>query len=744
MRMLGLLVLLALNACTPTAAPEIRSLADVAHARIGVMTGSTGEGIAAARFPEGDIKSFDDIMDAVAALKSGQLDCVITGYPSALQVTKKNAELGLLPDALADEDTAIAVRKDSPELLAQLDAIIREFQTDGTLAAIDRRWFKPDLSPYEEPVIDVPTAGEPLRVGVSATREPFSFVDKTGRVTGHDGELARRIAVKLGRPLEFSNMKFMALIPALQSGRVDLIVTGMTASEERRKSVSFSIPYYANHQVLVTRKLAGRAAAKGPVLSSPADLADKRIGVLLGSAHEVWARKNLPKATILNFQAASDVILAVKTDKVDAALFDADPLKLVLQDNPDLGAMPGALFSFPVAPGFSKDRPELTAAWDALIAKLQQSGELAEIRRRWIDDAGTAMPALPSSLEGAPPLVLGTTDVGLPFAAVREGEMVGLDIELAQRFAASLGRPLEIRNLEFSALIAAVAAGKVDVISSSIFVTEERKQRIDFGAPYHEMGTQAFARRELLEAGAVESGPAEKPFFTRVADSFRANILHEDRYLLLWEGLKTTVLISVLATLAGTLIGALVCFLRMSPRPLLNLLARTYINLIRGMPVLVLLMLIFYVVFASVNINPVLVAVIAFGMNFGAYVAEIFRSGIESIDRGQHEAGIAMGFSPIQTFRYIILPQTVRRILPVYRGEFISLVKMTSIVGYIAVQDLTKASDIIRSRTFDAFFPLVMVAVLYFVISWVLMLALEYLERATDPRRRREARGGRA
>ena len=744
MWVLGLLLLLALNACTPTAAPEIRSLADVEHARIGVMTGSTGEGIAAARFPEGDIKSFDDIMDAVAALKSGQLDCVITGYPSALQVTKKNTELGLLSETLADEDTAIAVRKDSPELLAQLDEIITGFKADGTISAIDRRWFKPDLSPYEEPTIDVPITGEPLRVGVSATREPFSFVDKTGRVTGHDGELARRIAVKLGRPIEFSNMKFMALIPALQSGRVDLIVTGMTASEERRKSVSFSIPYYANHQVLVVGKVAEKRPAAGPVLASPADLADKRIGVLLGSAHDVWARKNLPKATILNLQATSDIILAVKTDKVDAALMDSDPLKLVLQDNPDLGAMPGALFAFPVAPGFSKARPELTAAWDALIGNLEKTGELAAIRRRWIDDAGTAMPVLPPPPADAAPLVLGTTDAGLPFAAVREGKMVGLDIELVQRFAASLGRPLEIRNLEFSALIAAVAAGKVDIISSSIFVTDERKQRIDFGAPYHEMGTQAFARRELLEVGAAHSAPAEKAFMARVADSFRANILHEDRYLLLWDGLKTTVLISVLATLAGTLVGALVCFLRMSPRPWLNLIARTYINLIRGMPVLVLLMLIFYVVFASVNINPVLVAVIAFGMNFGAYVAEIFRTGIESIDRGQREAGIAMGFSPVQTFRYIILPQTIRRILPIYRGEFISLVKMTSIVGYIAVQDLTKASDIIRSRTFDAFFPLVMVAVLYFVISWVLMLALEYLERATDPRRRREARGDRA
>jgi polar amino acid transport system substrate-binding protein len=124
-------------------------------------------------------------------------------------------------------------------------------------------------------------------------------------------------------------------------------------------------------------------------------------------------------------------------------------------------------------------------------------------------------------------------------------------------------------------------------------------------------------------------------------------------------------------------------------------------------------------------------------MNFGAYVAEIFRTGIEGVDKGQTEAGLAMGLSRVQTFRLIVLPQTIHRILPVYKGEFISLVKMTSIVGYIAVQDLTKASDIIRSRTFDAFFPLVMVAILYFLIAWILMQSLEYLEQATDPKRRR-------
>jgi polar amino acid transport system substrate-binding protein len=222
-------------------------------------------------------------------------------------------------------------------------------------------------------------------------------------------------------------------------------------------------------------------------------------------------------------------------------------------------------------------------------------------------------------------------------------------------------------------------------------------------------------------------------------DSFHSTFFKEQRWRLIVEGLWTTVVVSVLSTLLGTVLGALICYLRMSSHWLLSAIGRGYIGLVRGLPVLLLLMLIFYVVFARLDINPILVAIIAFGMNFAAYVAEMFRSGVEGVDRGQFEAGIAMGFTRVQTFFHIILPQAVRRILPVFRGEFISLVKMTSIVGYIGVQDLTKASDIIRSRTFEAFFPLVMVALIYFVVIWVLGLALDAIDRRTDPERRRRA-----
>jgi polar amino acid transport system substrate-binding protein len=268
------------------------------------------------------------------------------------------------------------------------------------------------------------------------------------------------------------------------------------------------------------------------------------------------------------------------------------------------------------------------------------------------------------------------------------------------------------------------------MIVSTIMITAERKKQIDFSDPYFELSAC------VMGLGKETAGAQKAPsFFQGISDGFYNNIIVENRYLLIVDGMKMTGVISVFSILLGTLLGALICFMRMSRQKLAQGFAKIYISIVRGIPVLVLLMLIFYVVFAKINVNPVIAAVLAFGINFAAYVSEMFRASIESIDKGQTEAGIAGGFTKAQTFVYIIMPQAVRRVLPVYKGELISLVKMTSIVGYIAVQDLTKASDIIRSRTFDAFFPLIMTAVLYFCISWLLLLALGAIEQKTELKR---------
>jgi len=717
----------------------IRTLDDAKHAKIAVMTGTTGEQIARARYTQAEIKSFDDVMDGVGALKAGQIEALITSFPTCFHVAKKNPDLMLLDEPLDREPTSVALRKGDDENLAAVNRIITELRNDGTLDALKKRWFKQDLSPYNEPTHNVPTEGVPLRIGMSATREPMNFVDKDGRITGHDGELSRIIAEKLHRPIVFSNMKFMALIPALQSGKVDMIISGLTQTAERAKVIAFSQSYFDNAQYMLVRKGGQEAAAPtGLKLASTGEIADKRIGVLLGSAHDVYANKNYPQAKISQFHTAADIALAVKTGKIDAALYDQEELQDILRDDPSLGMLGGSLFNSPVGVGFSKKSAQLTADFNRFLAEIKQNGVYAGMIDRWITKREDRMPELPKTPTNGT-IVAGVSTSGPPFTFVKDNVMLGLDIEMVRRFAAFIGKDVKFSDMEFGGLVASVASGKVDLISASIFITPERQKLINFSNPYYEEQTRVFALKSNIAAFATQTAGGHKPtgFFASVANSFRSNIIEERRYLLIWDGLKTTVMISIFSTVFGTLMGAIVCFMRMSRSPLLSGPAKLYISIVRGTPVLVLLMLIFYVVFASVNISPVLVAVIAFGMNFGAYVSEIFRTGIEGIDAGQSEAGIAMGFSRVQTFLYVVLPQTVRRILPVYKGEFISLVKMTSIVGYIAVQDLTKASDIVRSRTFDAFFPLIMVAILYFAISWVLMQSLEHLERVTDPKYRR-------
>jgi len=215
--------------------------------------------------------------------------------------------------------------------------------------------------------------------------------------------------------------------------------------------------------------------------------------------------------------------------------------------------------------------------------------------------------------------------------------------------------------------------------------------------------------------------------WTSLTESFYSNLIVEDRYKMILDGLQVTLLITLFSAILGTLLGGLVCWMRMSRRPWLRQAARVYIDLMRGTPVLVLLMLMYYVVMAPLDTTGIVVAIITFAMNTAAYISEMLRTTIQGIDRGQSEAGLALGFTRRQTFFRIVLPQVVRAVMPVYQGEIISLLKGTSIVGYIAVTDMTRASDLIRSRTFDAFFPLILTAIIYFVAAWLIGLLLQSL-----------------
>ena len=216
--------------------------------------------------------------------------------------------------------------------------------------------------------------------------------------------------------------------------------------------------------------------------------------------------------------------------------------------------------------------------------------------------------------------------------------------------------------------------------------------------------------------------------------SFISNFIEDNRWRYITDGLKITLLVTVFAVLIGVVLGFLIAIVRTThdktgKLKILNAICKVYLTVIRGTPVVVQLMIIYFIIFGSVDISKVLVAIIAFGINSGAYVAEIFRSGIMSIDNGQFEAGRSLGFNYAQTMMYIIMPQAFKNVLPTLCNEFISLLKETSVSGYIALQDLTKGGDIIRSRTYDAFMPLIAVALIYLAMVMIFTKLVSLQER---------------
>lgn len=233
-------------------------------------------------------------------------------------------------------------------------------------------------------------------------------------------------------------------------------------------------------------------------------------------------------------------------------------------------------------------------------------------------------------------------------------------------------------------------------------------------------------------------------FFNGLSESFVKTFITDDRWMQLVNGLIVTVEITIFAALIGVALGFLIAIVRSTHDmnlvgrkcrtlgdyvlKVLNFICNIYITVIRGTPVVIQLMIMYFIVFASSR-NGIIAAIISFGINSGAYVAEIVRSGIMSIDKGQFEASRSLGFDYKSTMIHVIIPQAFKNILPTLGNEFIALVKETSVAGYVAIQDLTYVGNLIRSRTYEAFFPLIAVALIYLLIVLLLTFLLKKLER---------------
>ena len=322
-----------------------------------------------------------------------------------------------------------------------------------------------------------------------------------------------------------------------------------------------------------------------------------------------------------------------------------------------------------------------------------------------------------------------------PFAYLKNNKLVGFDIECLIMFAKEYGYQLDFTDVSFQSLLMGVTQGMYDIGVAGVTITPERAESVDFSDVYHVEDIVYIIQGDAVSKGGFSN------FLSFLRTGFDKTFIREARWKLIVQGVATTLLISILSVLFGTALGfVLYLGIRAQSKALsraTKVFVGIYSKLIAGIPSLVILMVLFYVVFGKADVSGTVVAIIGFTMIFSAFVCSQLSLSVDGVDKGQTEAAYALGYSRDHTFMRIILPQAMRTFLPVYSAEIVGLIKSTSIVGYIAVNDLTKMGDIIRSNTFEAIFPLISVSLIYFAIIWCISAMMDILKRKAEPKRRK-------
>ena len=455
-------------------------------------------------------------------------------------------------------------------------------------------------------------------------------------------------------------------------------------------------------------------------ITSIEDLKGKVVGTLTGCSFEIdYAGRS--DFRIVRQPTLSDLIASLRQGRIDAILYDEVCFTdSTLRQNGIKKAFRTEK-NYPCVFACNKSNQDLVNKFNEFLAKLKSSGELKSITEKWqeaTDYANVPMPLVSDSLSGEP-LVIGTSYTTAPISFMIGDEWHGLEVEILNLFGEYIGRPVQYKILDFAALGPALQSKKIDMAGGVLFRTAERQKTLALTDIYYHSHGAFFVRDNSY---AVPNG---KPSLSDIKDSAQNNLVVENRWVFLARGLKVTLIITLLSMFFGSILGIGLLAMRRSQRLWARNIAKVYSSILRGIPMVVLIMILFYIVL--VGFSSIGVAVAAFTLTFASSFASLMDNALYAVGNQQYEAGEAMGFTRVQIFRYITGPQALKRALPQFKSEAVSLIKNTSVVGYVAIQDLTRACDMIRARTFEAFFPLLFITLIYFLLAWLMGKFLDLL-----------------
>ena len=723
------------------------TLSELNGKRIGIQTGASFDAMVQEKLPEAQVEYYNGKADLLAALTGHKIDAFVVDEPVAQILMRESDQVTYLSEYLDSYDFAFVFpRTEAGERLRdEFNAFLAQLP-EGTLEQLAGKWFGEDETAKTMPdVAGLKAENGTLRVATESGYAPFEYV-REGQVVGYDMELIALFCEYGGYGLEIVDMEFDGILPSVQSGKCDMAAAGISVTPERAESMLFSEPNFSGGTVAVVLKDGGEEPAASGVRLE--DYNGKRLGVLVGPLMEDAAKEYFPDSEYLLFEGYPDCITALVTGKIDGFLGDEPGIKSIHMEQPEISYIPERLSQNNYSFAFRKNDPRSAALCQELndfLARSWADGTMQELDEIWFGDDEDRKVVDMSGLTGENGTIrVVTTSTDMPFSYIKDGKNVGYDIDLVVRFCRDRGYALELGDVDFSGRIPAVESGKYD-FTTDMNVTPEREEQVLFSDPTSYGGIVLAVMTRDLEAGQgattaaqAADGTAEKASFLEgIKTSFNKTFIREKRWQLFAQGILTTLLITALTILFGTALGFGVFMLCRNGNPAANLVTRFCMWLVQGMPMVVLLMVLYYIIFGSIAISGVLVAVIGFTLTFGAAVFGLLKMGVGAVDGGQYEAAYALGYSNRRTFYRIILPQALPHVLPAYRGEIVGLIKATAVVGYIAVQDLTKMGDIVRSRTYEAFFPLIAVTVIYFVLEGIIRRVISLASKCLNPRRRK-------
>jgi len=478
-------------------------------------------------------------------------------------------------------------------------------------------------------------------------------------------------------------------------------------------------------------------AAETSESKSVRDFDGKRIGVQTGSVYVDNVYNYIKDPEVYYFDSPANQILAIASGKIDGAIAEESIMKYCTSSRNDLKLTRISDEYDEFALIFSKNETgeNYRDEFNEFLRKIIENGELDKITAKWVDGSEDerVMESYTSLPDTNGTIILGTDPEFPPFEYMKNGECVGIEIELAALFCKEYGYALKIESANYSGLLAGVSSGKFDIGASAFFITEERKKSVNFSDAY-------LLNYNVLVYLDGDIATESVSFFDGIKDSFQKTFINENRWQMFVSGILSTLMITFFSVVFGTFIGFLIHFICRNGNKPLNSVSGLLRWIVNGTPEVVFLMVLYYVVFGKISISGLWAAIIGLTVIFACSVHDMLKTSENALDPGQEIAAKALGYSATETYFQIILPQTLRHFLPLYGSSITTHIKATAIVGYISVVDITKVGDLVRGSTYEAFFPLISITILYFLLEGLFSLIIKLLIKVTNPKGRSKKR----